>query len=368
MSSSAVEAQTDPSRTARVELTLRAIQQHIGANLAGDPETVIVGVNALETAQPGELTFADHSRYLPQVRASRASACIVAPAFPDVKGMTLLRVYHPRLAFIKALYLFQVETPVSRGVHRQAVVAPDAQIGEDVTIGECAVVRSRARIGRGTVIESGVHIGEDVSIGEQGYIGPNVVITHGCQIGNRVRMHGGVVIGADGFGYVWMDGRQTKIPQLGDVIIEDDVELGANVCVDRATFGSTIIKRGAKLDNLVQIAHNDVIGEHVTMAGQVGLAGSVRVGNRVVLAGQVGVGDHVTIGDDVRIGAKSAVFRNVPSGQVYWGSPARQIQKTKRELAALAFLPELLKKMSRFGPSRRRPMRRTRDTRKTSKR
>ena len=335
-------------------LTLRAVQERIGGQLSGDAETLITGVNALEAAQPGELTFADKVKYLPQLRQSRASACIVPTSFPHVDGPALLRVQHPRLAFIKALYFFQTEAPVSRGVHRQAVVAPDAELGEDVTIGECAVVRSRARIGSRSVIESGVHIGEDVVIGEQCYIGPNVVITYGCRIGSRVRIHGGTVIGADGFGYVWTEGRHLKIPQLGNVVIEDDVELGANVCVDRATFGSTIIKRGTKIDNLVQIAHNDVIGEHVVMAGQCGLAGSVRLGDRVMLAGQVGAADHVTIGDDARVGAKSLVIKDAPAGQTYWGSPARPIQKTKRELASLAFLPELLKRLNRARRSRRR--------------
>lgn len=340
-----------------MEYTLRAIQSHIGGELSGDAETSINGVNALELAQPGELTFAESQKYVPQVRGSRASAVIVPPAFPAMEGHTFLRVENPRQAFIKVLYLFQHEGPAARGIHRSAVVAPDVALGEEVTIRECAVVRSRARIGRGTVIESGVHIGEDVTVGEQCLVGPNVVIMRGCRIGRRVILHGGVVIGADGFGYVWMEGRHQKIPQLGNVVIEDDVELGANVCVDRATFGSTIIKRGTKVDNLVQIAHNDVVGEHVLISGQVGLAGSVRVGDRVVFGGQAGVVDHITIGDDARIGAASKVIKDVRPGETVWWYPARPIQKVKAELASLALLPKLVKQMGR---AKRQSARRTR--------
>ena len=338
------EEQRDGAQTGHV-VTVRVIQAHIGATLSGDPDPVITGINSIDMARPGELTFAESPKYIPAVRQTQASAIIVGPAFPVMEGKTFLRVDLPRLAFIKVMYLFQPKARLSGGVHRLAVVASDAELGQDVTICECAVIRSRARIGHGTVIESGAHIGEDVSIGKDCFIGPNVVIMYGSQIGDRVIMHGGTVIGADGFGYVWTDGRHVKIPQLGRVVIEDDVELGANVCVDRATFGSTIIGRGTKVDNLVQIAHNDVIGEHVTMSGQVGLAGSVQVGNRVTLGGQAGVADHITIEDDARIGGASLVTKNVPAGQTFWGYPARHIQKVKRELAALAFLPSLIKQL-----------------------
>ena len=343
---------TGAAAPASPPVTVRAIQTRIGAGLTGAGDAVITGVNALELAQPGELSFAESAKYVPQVRQSRASAVIVPQAFPAIEGRTLLRVDQPRLAFFKVVYLFHPQARVSRGVHRKAVVAPDVELGEGVTIRECAVIRSRARIGAGTVIESGAHIGEGVVIGESCYIGPNVVIMFGSRLGHRVIVHGGTVIGADGFGYVWNEGRHLKIPQIGTVLIEDDVELGANVCVDRATFGATLIRRGTKIDNLVQIAHNDLIGEHVLMSGQVGLAGSVQVGNRAILGGQAGVADHLTIGEDVRVGASAGVTKSIPAGQTVWGTPARELQRIKRELAALALLPRLLKDLKR--PARHR--------------
>jgi UDP-3-O-[3-hydroxymyristoyl] glucosamine N-acyltransferase len=342
-----VQHQKPPLQESQVTYTLRTIQLHVGGLLTGDPDTVITGVNALALARSGELSFAEDEKRLAVLRRSRASAVIVGPGCPAMDRPALLRVEHPRLAFVKAMYLFHRPAVSSTGVHRDAVVSPEAQLGEDVTIRECAVIRPGARIGRGTVIESGVHVGEGVVIGEECLIGPNVVIRYGCRIGDRVIIHGGTVIGADGFGYVWTQGRHLKIPQLGNVIIEDDVELGANACVDRATFGSTLIKRGTKIDNLVQVAHNDVIGEHVTISGQVGLAGSVTVGDRVIFGGQAGVADHLTIGDDARIGAASIVIKDVPAGETVWWFPARPIKEIKQELAALAFLPGLLKQLKR---------------------
>ena len=331
----------------RMVCTMRELQAQLGGKLTGDPEAIITGVNAIDAAGPGELTFAESEQCLRQVRESRASAVIVPTGFPAFAGRTLLRVDHPRLAFAQAMELFQPHKASDPGLDPRAAIARDAQLGEDVTVREFAVIRSGARIGHRTLIESSAHIGAGVIIGEQCIIGPNVVIRRGCRLGNRVILHGGVVIGADGFGYVWDGSRHVKIPQLGNVIIEDDVELGANVCVDRATFSSTIIKRGTKVDNLVQIAHNDVIGEHVIMAAQVGLAGSVTVGNRVMIGGQVGVADHVTIGDEARIGAKSGVTKDVPDGQTVWWFPARPIGQAKRELAALALLPELIRTLRR---------------------
>ncbi|MBI3321069.1 MAG: UDP-3-O-(3-hydroxymyristoyl)glucosamine N-acyltransferase [Candidatus Omnitrophica bacterium] len=256
----------------------------------------------------------------------------------------LLRVDNPRLAFLKVMYLFQPAPSFQTGVNQHAVIAPDAELGEGVTVRECAVIRSHARIGRETIVEGGAQIGERVSIGERCFIGPNVVVMRDCHIGNRVIIHGGTVVGADGFGYFWAENRHMKIPQLGNVVIEDDVEIGANVCVDRATLGSTIIRRGTKIDNLVQIAHNDIIGQDVIICGQAGLAGSVTIGNRVMLAGQAGVVDHTAIGDGARVGAATPVTKDIKAGESVWGFPARSAARVKRELASLAQLPRLLQR------------------------
>ena len=326
-----------------MEYTLRAIEEQVGGQLSGNGDEMICGINALELAQPGELTFAEDNKYVPKVRLTHASAIIVSKQFPIIDEKNLLRVENPRLAFLKALLLFQPRPQRTGEIHPTAVVSPAATLGSGVTIGEYAVIRERARIGQGTVIESGVHIGHDVAIGQDCFLGPNVVLMYGTRLGDRVIIHGGTVIGGDGFGYVWAEGRHLKVPQLGNVVIEDDVEIGCNVCVDRATFGSTLIRRGTKIDNLVQIAHNDVIGEHVIITGQVGLSGSVTVGNRVMFGGQSGVVDHITIGDDARIGAATPVTKDIPPGQIVWGFPSRPIQRVKRELASLAQLPRLMR-------------------------
>ncbi len=324
--------------------TLRAIQKAVGGELSGNADELIVGVNALEGARAGEVTFADADRYVPQTRLTHASAIIVSKQFPPVDGKNLLRVANPRLVFIKVMEMFRVPEIIPHTAHPSAVIAPEAILGHGVTVSECAVIRPRARIGRDTIIESGVHVGAEVTIGEDCAIGPNVVLMAGTRLGNRVVIHGGSVIGGDGFGYVWADGHHVKVPQLGHVVIEDDVEIGCNVCVDRATFGVTVIRRGVKIDNLVQIAHNDIIGEDVIIAGQVGLSGSVTVGDRAMFGGQSGVIDHITIGHDARIGAATPVTKEVKPGESVWGFPARPLQHAKRELASLALLPQLLRR------------------------
>ncbi len=323
--------------------TLRTIQALVGGELIGNGEALISGVNTLEAAHPGDLAYAEHERYASRVRQTQASAVIVTQWFPDLPDKHLLRVPNPRAAFAQVMHLFEAKASVPQGLHPSAVIAPTAVLEADVTIGEHAVLRDRAAIGRATIIDSGTHVGAGVVIGQDCVIGPNVVLKDGTRIGHRVRIHGGSVIGGDGFGYVWAQGRHAKIPQLGHVVIEDDVEIGCNVCVDRGTLGATIIRRGTKIDNLVQVAHNNVIGEDVIITGQVGLSGSVTVGNRVVFGGQAGVIDHVTIGDDARLGIGTLVIRDVKPGETIWGVPGRADAEAKREIASLLYLPRLLK-------------------------
>ena len=328
-----------------MEYPVRVIMDHIGAQLSGNGEEMISGVNALESARIGDLVFADDPKYESRVRQTCASAIIVSHQFPAVSDKNLLRVANPRMAFVKAMYLFQPEPPARQGIHPSATISPSARLGQDVTVGEHVVIRDHATVGQGTLIESGVHIGQGVQIGEQCRIGPNVVLMHGTRLGNRVILHGGTVIGGDGFGYVWVGDHHAKIPQLGNVVIEDDVEIGCNVCVDRATFGSTTIRRGTKIDNLVQIAHNDLIGQDVIITGQVGFAGSVTVGDRAMFGGQSGVVDHITIGTGAKIGAATPVTKDVRPGETVWGFPARPIQRVKRDLAGATFVPKLLQRV-----------------------
>ena len=215
-----------------MDYTLRVINDHIGSALSGNADQRISGVNELERAQPGELAFAEDDRYEPQVRRTRASAIIVPTHFPAVAERTLLRVDNPRLAFLKVMYLFQPQAVPLGGIHPSAAVSAEAHLAEQVTISECVVVRAQARLGTGTIIEYGVHIGHGVVIGEHCFIGPNVVLMHGVQLGDRVTIHGGTVVGGDGFGYVWTSGHHLKIPQLGNVVIEDD-EIGRASCRER---------------------------------------------------------------------------------------------------------------------------------------
>ena len=328
-----------------MEQTLGVLAQRLNGQIIGDDTMCIRGINTLEAVQAGELAFVEDVRYLAQAIASNASAVLVPFAITQLNGKSGIRVPHPNLAFAQLLDWFYPSFSLALGVHPSAVIGANVQVGASVFIGPHAVIGNQASVGQRTIVESGVHVGHGVTIGDDCLIGPNVVIYDRTQIGHRVRIHGGSVIGGDGFGYVFHEGRHVKVPQVGNVIIEDDVEIGCNVCVDRATLGSTMIRRGTKIDNLVQIAHNNHIGSHVIIAGQVGFSGSVRVGDYSMFGGKAGVVDHVTIGDHVQVGAASVVTKSVPPGEIVWGFPAKPIRSAKHEMASLARLPTLLKRI-----------------------
>jgi len=326
--------------------TLESLAQYLHGRVIGDGTTLIHGVNNIDAVRLGELTFAEDAKRMAQAVVTPASGVIVPSSANELKGKSGISVQNPKLAFALALELFHPAASAAAGVHPTAVLGKDVQLGEQVSIRAHAVVGDGVRIGRGTIVESGVHLGEGVTVGENSLIGPNVVIYRQTHIGDRVRIHGGTVIGGDGFGYVFHEGRHVKVPQVGNVVIEDDVEIGCNVCVDRATIGSTIIKRGTKIDNLVQIGHNNRIGQHVIITGQGGFSGSVTVGDYAVFGGRAGVTDHVTIGARAQVGLCSVVTKSVAPGEVVWGFPARPIRDTKHQMGSLAFLPKFVKRIT----------------------
>ncbi|GBC96666.1 UDP-3-O-acylglucosamine N-acyltransferase [bacterium HR16] len=327
-----------------MRLTLQALAQEMNAQMEGDADTPVTGVSSIEFAQEGDVVFAESPRYLRLAERCPAAAVIVWRDAPPI-DKPVLRVESPRQAFLKAMELFAPEPRHPEGIDLNAVISPEADIGEDVAIGAGCVIEAGARIGRGSVLYPLCYIGRDAQIGEQCVLYPNVTLMHDVRLGNRVIVHSGSVIGADGFGYVTVDGVHRKVPHIGTVEVGDDVEIGANVCIDRAKTGVTRIGSGTKIDNLVHIGHNVQIGENCLLVAQVGIAGSSRLGRYVVLAGQVGVADHVTIGDGAIVAAQSGVAGNLQGGQRYFGSPAREHSRQLRLMAYTSRLPELFERV-----------------------
>lgn len=316
----------------------------VGGEVVGDPHVMITGVAAIEDAGPGEITFAAEEKRVPEAMASQASAVIIPrQARPKETAKSCILVDNPRLAFAQVLEVFAPRYPLATGIHPLAVVSPEAEVGQQVTIMAHAVVEAGAKIGNRTVIYPGVYVGPDVEIGEDVILHANVVLRERVKIGSRVIIHAGAVIGADGFGYVTVKGKHHKVPQIGTVVIEDDVEIGANTTIDRATCGVTRIGRGTKIDNLVQVGHNVQIGEDCILVSQTGVAGSTVLGNRVTLAGKAGVAGHLHVGDDSVIAAASVVAGDLPPRSHVFGIPARPHHEEMRIKAASQRLPEVLK-------------------------
>ncbi len=327
-----------------MELTLNEIGAKVGGKISGDGGIRIRGVAGIREAEAGQITFLANPKYESFLRETRASAIILHESLP-APPLPALLTPEPYLAFLEVVRLFdtgQVELP-SRGVHPSAVVAPGAILGEDVSIGPLAVVCEGATIGPRSVLSAGVYVGPGVILGEDCLLYPRVVLRKETEIGARVIIHAGAVIGDDGFGFAPDGEGYRKIPQIGKVVIEDDVEIGANTTIDRATIGVTRIGRGSRIDNLVMIAHNVEIGENSILCAQVGISGSTRVGKHVVLAGQVGIVGHVTIGDNARVGAQGGVTKSIPPGESYSGYPAQPHTRAQRLYAALRSLPEALR-------------------------
>lgn len=326
--------------------TLGELARVVDGEVVGDPSVAITGVAGVHEAGEGDITFAAGARYGARLKESKASAAVVPPGIEAADGMPVIRVENPDEAFSKIAGCFAPE-PVEfePGIHPTAVVADDVTMGEGVSIGAHVVIEPGCSIGDRTVVRPQVHIGHDATLGADCLIYPNVTVRERVSIGNRCIIHSGAVIGSDGFGYLTRDGRHEKIPQLGTVVIEEDVEIGACVTIDRARFDRTWIKRGTRIDNLVQIAHNVVIGENCLVISQVALAGSVHVGNNVILAGQAAIDGHLVLGDNVVVGAKAGVTKDVPDGMRISGFPAQRHDHELRLVASLRRVPELLERI-----------------------
>ncbi len=327
--------------------SLKEIAEIIDGELIGDSGIVITGVSGIKEAREGDITFIANPRYRNLINSTQASAIIISAEEQIKVDIPLIQTENPSLAFARVLEIFSKERTkrLAVGIHSSAVIGKNVQLGKDLTIQAYAVIEDNVRMGDRVVIYPGVYIGNGVQIGSDTVIYPQVSIRQGVIIGNRVIIHNGAVIASDGFGYEMLNGVHHKIPQLGTVVIEDDVEIGANVTIDRARFDKTLIGKGAKIDNLVQIAHNVVIGPNSIVVAQTGISGSVAVGKNVVLAGQVGVAGHITIGDNSIVGAQSGITKDLPPDSRVVGSPARPFSLTKRIQAVIKRLPELFKKI-----------------------
>ena len=323
---------------------LKELAEWVNGSVVGDGEVEIRWVAGIEEAKAGEITFIANPKYLSKLDQTRASAVVVSPEV-QAKGKPLLCVKNPYLAFAKIVALFSQNPYKPRGIDPLASICPTARLGRDLTVFPFVHIGERCIIGDRVTLYPGVSVGDDSSIGEDSILHPNVSIYPGTILGKRVILHSGVVVGSDGFGYAKEGKRNLKIPQVGRVEIEDDVEIGANTTIDRGALGNTIIRRGVKIDNLVQVAHNVVIGEDSILVAQVGISGSTRIGSNVTLAGQVGVAGHLQIGDNVMVGAQSGVGQDLSPDQAYSGSPTISHRDWLRMVMTLPRVPEMRKKL-----------------------
>lgn len=323
---------------------LSELAQLVGGELVGNGNLKITGIASLEDAGPGDITFAADEKHLPLAKQSKAAAVIVPKDAEDI-GKPVVRVVNSRLAFAILLEKFAPKLHIEKGIHPTAVIAESAEVGDGCSVGAHVYIGENARIGRNVTLYPGVFIGEGAVIGDNTLIYPNVVIREFVQVGKNVIIQPGAVLGGDGFGFVNVNGRQRKVPQIGTVIIEDDVEIGANVTIDRATCGKTVVGRGTKIDNLVQLGHNVVIGQDCLIVAMAGVAGSSTIGNRVTLAGQSGVAGHISVGDGTTVAAQALVAGNIPAGQFVSGYPARPHWESMRVVAAQNKVPDLIKRV-----------------------
>lgn len=324
---------------------LGELSEKIGGQIIGDPGIEIRGVSGIKEAQKYDISFLANPKYRHYLNTTAASAVIVSPEIEEGK-MSLVQVQNPYFAFLQVVkFFFPQQFLVDHGIHPSAVIGRNVDLAPNVTIEANVVVQDNVTIGEGSIIRAGTFIGHDSHIGTECVIHPNVTLYHHVTLENRVIIHAGTVVGSDGFGYAFKDGAHHKVPQIGTVVIEDDVEIGANVTIDRAALGKTHIKRGTKIDNLVQIGHNVLIGEHSIIVSQVGISGSTEIGRGVVVGGQAGLAGHIQVGDGAQIGAQSGVTKSLPDGAKVSGYPARPHGQAKRKEASILRLPKLFKRV-----------------------
>ena len=326
-------------------MTLKEIAELVKGELKGEGHIRVDSVAEISEAHEGQITFVSEEKHLEAALDSKASAFIIKAGL-DLPGKITIAVLNAHLAVAKVIERLSPKPSYPKGIHHSDVVGRGARTGKDVSIMPFAVVEDGAEIGENTVIFPHVYIGKDVKIGSNCLIYPSVVIRERVRIGNNVILHCGAVIGSDGFGYTKLeDGTYYKMPHVGNVIIEDDVEIGANTTIDRAMLSRTVIKKGAKIDNLVQVGHNVIIGENCIVAAQSGIAGSAELKKGSILAGQVGIADHVTVGENTVVLAQSGISKDVPDNKVYWGYPADEVKSAWKTLAELRRLPNLSEKV-----------------------
>ncbi len=322
------------------KITLGEIAELVGGTVVGDESVIIAGINSLENAQSGEISFLADPRYKQAVADTKASAIIVGDEIAFYKGPQVV-VADPGIAYARVAGLFAPSLPRVPGISKQAIVHESSHIGKGTSVCPMAYVGKDATVGDDVILFPGVFVGDRVRIGDRAILYPNVTILSDCSIGNDVIIHAGTVIGSDGFGFVRSGTVSVKIPQIGTVQIDDHVEIGANNCIDRAALGKTWIKRGVKTDNLVHIAHNVVIGEDTIIVAQAGISGSVRIGREVIIGGQVGIVDHIEIGDRAMIGSQSGVAKSIPAGEAFSGAPAMPHRLFLRTSGLITRLPQI---------------------------
>lgn len=332
-----------------MEFTAKTIAEFLNGTVIGNPDEKVSNISAIENGKPGTLSFLANPKYTKYIYTTQASVVLVSKDFKAEQEIktTLVQVEDSYKAFASLLELYQSMLPQKSGIDEKASIHASAKLGNNCYIGDFAFIGENAEIGNNVKIYPQVYLGDNVSVDDNTILYPGVKIYAGCRIGKNCIVHASTVIGSDGFGFAPTENGYKKIPQLGNVIIEDDVEIGSNVSIDRATIGSTIIRKGVKLDNLIQIAHNVEIGEHTVLAAQVGVAGSAKIGTNCMFGGQVGVAGHIKIGNYIKVGAQSGIGSDTLKDNIsLWGSPAFDYKQASRSIIAYKSLPEMVTRLN----------------------